>query len=283
MSLRLGRFTLHEVRDGAFRLDGGAMFGVVPRVRWERTNAPDAQNRIELALRCLLIDAGDRKILVDAGAGNKLSAKLSGQIALDRSRFDLESELARAGVRRDQITDVILTHLHFDHAGGAIRRLEDGSCTLSFPSATYHLQRRNWRWAHQPSERDRGSYLREDFELLERTGRLHLIEGDMELYEGVQICVSEGHTTAMQLVRVQGDGQEVVFCGDLVPTASHLKPHHVMAYDLRPLTSLEEKKLLLAQAVEDGAILFFCHDPQAAACRVRDVEGAVEAGELVAF
>ncbi len=283
MPLRLGRFTLHEVRDGTFRLDGGAMFGVVPRVLWERAHPPDAQNRIELSLRCLLIDAGDRKILVDSGAGNKVSAKLAGQISLDRSRFDLDRELARAGVRREQITDVILTHLHFDHAGGAIGRSEDGSSALSFPSATYHLQRRNWRWAHLPSEKDRGSYLREDFELLERTGRLHLIEGGLELYEGVQLFVSEGHTTAMQLVRVQGDGQEVVFCGDLVPTASHLKPHYVMAYDLHPLTSLEEKKLLLAQAVEDGAILYFCHDPRAAACRVKDVEGTVEAGELVAF
>lgn len=283
MSLRLGRFTLHEVRDGAFRLDGGAMFGVVPRVLWERTNPPDALNRIDLAMRCLLIDAGDRKILVDAGAGDKMSDKLRGQIALDRSRFSLDRELARAGVRREQITDVILTHLHYDHAGGAIRRLEDGSCALSFPSATYHLQRRNWRWAHQPSEKDRGSYLREDFELLEHTGRLHLLEGETELYEGIQLCVSEGHTTAMQLVRVQGDGQELVFCGDLVPTASHLKPHYVMAYDLYPLTALEEKKLLLAQAVEDGAILYFCHDPHAAACRVRDVEGTVEAGEFVAF
>ena len=283
MPLRLGRFALHEVRDGAFRLDGGAMFGIVPRVLWERTNPPDALNRIELSLRCLLIDTGDRKILVDCGIGNKMGAKQREQVSIDRSRCHLDSELARAGVRREEITDVILTHLHLDHAGGAVRRGEDGRLALGFPAATYHLQRRNWRWAHQPSEKDRASYLREDFELLERTGRLHLIEGEIELYEGVQIFVSEGHTIAMQLVRVQGDGQEVVFCGDLIPTTSHLRPPYVTGYDLYPLTAIEEKKLLLAQAVEDGALLFFSHDPRIAACPVKDVEGRVEAGEPVVF
>ncbi|MBI3182583.1 MAG: MBL fold metallo-hydrolase [Myxococcales bacterium] len=278
--MKLGRFELHEIRDGSFALDGGAMFGVVPKPLWERRLPPDERNRVQLALRCLLIVDGERRVLVDDGIGQVWDGKHRDIYAIDHSAHDLDRGLRRAGLARGDITDVVLTHLHFDHAGGTTR-YEGGELVLSFPNATYHLQRRNWRWAHHPSERDAGSFRPENFRLLERSGRLHLLEGQTELYPGIQLFVSEGHTVGLQLVRVtDGDGS-LVYCGDLIPTTAHLRTAWAMGYDLYPLTVIEEKKMLLAQAVEDGWFLFFEHDPTVAACMVRDEHGEVVVDRLV--
>jgi glyoxylase-like metal-dependent hydrolase (beta-lactamase superfamily II) len=280
MSLSLGRFRVHEVRDGTFALDGGAMFGVVPKALWSRHCTPDAQNRIRLALRCLLIEDGERRILVDVGIGTKADDKQRALYAIDQSAYDLDRELARAGASREEITDVVLTHLHFDHAGGTTR-LEGDRLTLSFPRATHHLQRRNWKWARQPSDKDAGSFRAENFALLEKSGRLHLLEGHTELYPGVELFISEGHTVGLQLVRLTDGDASLVYCGDLVPTAAHLKPAWVMAYDLYPLTTIEEKKFLLAEAVESRTILFLEHDQDLAACTVREQDGQVVVDEVV--
>ncbi|HCF57365.1 MAG TPA: MBL fold metallo-hydrolase [Myxococcales bacterium] len=283
MAFRAGRFTLHSVLDGFYRLDGGSMFGIVPRAVWAGEHPPDEQNRIELALRCLLVDTGERKVLVDTGIGDKLAKAEQVLFAVDRSRYNLDAELARAGVSREQITDVVLTHLHFDHAGGTTIRRPDGRMELAFPNASYHLQRRHWKWAHHPTDRDRSFFIDENFLLLEQSGRLHLVEGECELCEGVHLLVSEGHTVGGQLVRVESEGVQVIFCGDLVPTRAHLAPSFQMAFDLHPLTMLEEKRMLLAQALEDEAILFLQHDPKVAALRVREVDGLIVAGDTVAF
>jgi glyoxylase-like metal-dependent hydrolase (beta-lactamase superfamily II) len=280
MSLSLGRFTIHEVRDGTFALDGGAMFGAVPKALWSRHYPADVQNRIRLALRCLLIDDGKRRILVDVGIGSKPDDKLRAIYAVDQSAYDLDRELARAGFGREHITDVVLTHLHLDHAGGTTR-FEGGKLVLSFPRATYHLQRRNWKWAHQPTDKDARSFRAENFALLETSGRLHLMEGQTELYPGVELFISEGHTVGLQLVRITDGDASLVFCGDLVPTSAHLKPAWVMAYDLYPLTTIEEKKFLLAEAVESRTILFLEHDPELAACTVREQDGQVVVDEVV--
>lgn len=280
MAMTLGSFQLHEVRDGTFALDGGAMFGVVPRPLWERKHPADERNRIRLALRCLLVDDGKRRVLIDDGIGDKLDGKHRDIYAVDHSRFDLDRELARAGFSRADITDVVLTHLHFDHSGGTTR-LESGELALAFPNATYHLQRRNWAWAHHPSEKDRGSFRAENYSLLERSGRLHLLDGQTELYPGIQLFVSEGHTVGLQLARITDGERSVVFCADLIPTTSHLRAAWVMAYDLYPLTTIEEKKMLLAQAVEDGWILFFEHDPDIAACTVKEERGEVVVDQVV--
>lgn len=280
MPMRLGRFELHQVRDGTFALDGGAMFGVVPRPLWEGKHPPDERNRIELALRCLLVVDGKRKVLVDDGIGQVWDGKHRDIYAIDHSRHDLDRELARAGLRPEEVTDVVLTHLHFDHAGGTTR-YEGGELALSFPNATYHLQRRNWKWAHHPSERDAGSFRPENFALLERSGRLHLLEGQTELYPGIQLFVSEGHTVGLQLVRVTDGDRSLVFCADLIPTVAHLRSSWSMGYDLYPLTVIEEKKMLLAQAMEDGWILFFEHDPQIAACTVKEEGGEVVVDRVV--
>jgi len=282
MSLRLGRFELHEIRDGTFALDGGAMFGVVPKVLWEKKHQPDERNRIELALRCLLICNGDRRVLIDDGIGAKWDAKQRDIYRIDQTQHHLDRELQRAGCTRDEITDVVLTHLHFDHAGGTTR-LENGKLVLSFPRATHHVQRRNWKWAHRPTEKDAGSFRSENFELLESSGRLHLLEGQTELFRGIDLFVSEGHTVGLQAVRVTDDDQSLIYCSDVIPTVSHLRSSWVMAYDLYPLTVIEEKKMILAQAVEERAILYFEHDPRIAACTVKEEDGQVVVEKVIGF
>ena len=282
MSLELGKFALHEVRDGNFALDGGAMFGVVPKSLWSKKHASDPANRIQLALRCLLIRDQQRRILVDTGIGAQWSDRDRQIYAIDRSSIDIDRELARAGCRREDITDVVITHLHFDHAGG-ISRPDGTAPELSFPNATHHVQRRHWNWAHHPTEKDAGSFRTQDFELLERSGRLHLLEGQTELCPGVDLMVFEGHTVGLQLVRVTDHGGTLFFCGDIIPTTSHLRSPWTMAYDLYPLTVLEEKKMILAQAVEEGWMLFFEHDPRIAACTVKEDAGEVTVDEVMAF
>jgi len=283
MPLRIGRFTLHEIRDALFAQDGGAMFGPVPRRVWGPRYLPDADNLVPLMSRCLLIDSGTRKILVDVGIGDRLPSEDQVAWKVDRTRFDLDRELARAGTTREGITDVVITHLHREHAGGISRRLPDGEFDLAFPRATFHLQRRALRWAHHPSERDATSFRLEDFALLERSGRLHLCEGETELFEGVQVVVSDGHSVGMQLVYVEADDTEVLCASDLLPTAGHIGLPWQMAADLYPLTGLEEKKMLLAQALETNSILFLPHETSFAACRLSEEDGAVVPGELVEF
>jgi len=269
MSLQLGHLEVHAVSDGRIALDGGAMFGVVPRPLWSRRLPADERNRVSLALRCMLVIAGDKRILVDDGAGTRWDGKAREMYGLDHHQGALDGALHRIGLSRADITDVVLTHLHFDHAGGTTRE-EGGGLRLSFPSATYHLQRRHWRWAHSPSDRDAGSFRREDFAPLENSGRLHLLDGPTELFPGVHLFVSEGHTVGLQLVRLETDAGTLVFCGDLIPTTAHLRAPWVAAYDLYPLTAIEEKKQLLAQALEEDWVLFLEHDPEVAACTVKD-------------
>jgi glyoxylase-like metal-dependent hydrolase (beta-lactamase superfamily II) len=283
--VQLGRYQLTGIVEASFALDGGAMFGIVPRPLWERQLPPDARHRVRLAARCLLAvdeDAG-RRILVDAGMGEKWDPKRADQFALGHTAGGLDAALAALGLGRADVTDVFLTHLHFDHAGGVTRRREDGGLELAFPRATYHVQRRNWHWAHAPTEKDQGSYLAENFAPLEHAGRLHLVDGECELFPDMEIVLSEGHTVAQQLPRFHGGGTHLTFCGDVIPTRAHLRVPWVMAYDLYPLTTLEEKKMLLAQALEDDGILFFEHDPDLAACRLHEENGQPALREAVAL
>lgn len=281
--LRLGRFELHALEDGSFALDGGAMFGIVPKPLWERQLPADERNRVRLALRCLLVIDGPRRILIDDGMGDKWTEKQLGIYGLDRERSSLDRELARVGVAREEVTDVVLTHLHFDHAGGTTRRGPTGALELSFPNATHHLQTRNWRWAQAPTDKDAGSYLAENFDLLERSGRLHLLDGETELFPGLRLLLSEGHTVALQLPRIEDDSESLIYCADLIPTAAHLRPSWVMGYDLFPVTSIDEKKALLARAERDRSILFFEHEPRFAACRLRREGQDLVAGEPIAL
>lgn len=282
MTLALGPWTLDAVLDGTFALDGGAMFGVVPKPLWEQKIPADEKNRIPLALRCLLAQSGGRRVLVDTGIGDVfLGTKFQDIYKIEKEPEGVRGGLRRLGVAPEEITDVVITHLHFDHAGGVTHRRRDGARVLSFPRATYHVQRRQWAWAHHPTERDRQSFMAEAYALLEESGRLHLLEGETELCPGLTVHVSEGHTVGMQLVRVSADGASLVHCADLIPTSAHLRVAWHMGYDLYPLTCMEEKRMLLAQAIEEGWTLFFEHDPRIAACKVREEKGEAAIASVV--
>jgi glyoxylase-like metal-dependent hydrolase (beta-lactamase superfamily II) len=273
--VRVGRYEITSVVDAFFAVDGGAMFGVVPRPLWEKKLAPDARNRIRIASRCLVaVDADARRVIVvDDGLGDKWDAKRLEMYGIDRTDVGLDAGLARRGLSRADVTDVLLTHLHFDHAGGTTRRDARGRLEVAFPRATYHLQRRAWQHAHAPTEKDAGSFLPDDFALLQHSNQLHLVEGEAQLFPDVDLIVSEGHTPGQQLPRFRGDGTHVTFCGDVIPTHAHLRSSWVMAYDLLPVTTIEEKKVLLAEALEDEGVLAFVHDPAMAACRLGEEEG----------
>jgi len=278
--MKIGPYELHAIDTGRFALDGGAMFGVVPKPLWNKTNPADEQNRIELALRALLIVGKGRVILVDTGIGTKFNEKQRAIYKVDHSRFDLASSLRKVGVSFAEITHVILTHLHFDHAGGATT-LEGGRLKPTFPNATYIVQRRNFEWALNPSERDRASYFRDDFAPLKEHGVLELRDGTGELFPNIALEVVNGHTPGQQLVRISDGRATLLYCADLVPTTSHLALPYIMAYDLFPLTTLEEKKTYLCRASDEEWTLFFEHDPDTEAARVKrggkgfEVAGAV--------
>lgn len=283
MPFSLGRFRLHELRDADLSLDGGAMFGIVPRTLWEKELPPDAQNRVRLAVRCLLIEDGARRILIDCGVGGDWPARDAERLGLQAPGQAFHDALRAAGCAPDDVTDLILTHLHLDHGGGLVRADASGELKLAFPNATVHLQRRNWAWAQTPSERDRASYRKERFLPLSGSGKLHLLEGPEELFPGISLVPSEGHTPGLQLVLVQDEGQGLLFASDVVPTAAHLRPSWLAAYDLHPMLALEEKKQLLAQALEEDWIVFFEHDPRFAACRLTERDGAVAVRETLSF
>lgn len=259
--MQIGPYRLDRVDDGHFRLDGGAMYGVVPRVLWSRKAPPDEQNRIALGLNCLLLRGDGRSILVDAGIGDKFDAKERGMYGITRREGELLLQLEDLGVRAEDVTDVILTHLHFDHGGGLTTRRGDEILPV-FPRARHHVQRRNWAWAMEPTERDRASYLKENYAVLEKSGLVNLLDGDVEILPGIHAMGTEGHTTGHQMIRIEGAQGTAVHCGDLIPTSWHLPLPWIMGYDLRPLETLEEKRRLLTRAAEEGWILFFEHDPE---------------------
>ncbi len=273
--MHVGRWDIASVVDARFAADGGTIFGVVPRALWERQAAPDERNRVRLAARCLVaVDADARRVvLVDSGWGDKRPERLAARFSLDRAAAGLDAGLARLGLSRGDVTDLLLTHLHLDHAGGITRRGAGGRLELAFPRAVHHVQRRAWHHAHAPGERDAPSFLLEDFEPLAHSSQLHLLDGEAELFADADLIVSEGHTPGQQLPRFHGDGTHLTFCGDVIPTHAHLRPGWVTAYDLAPVTTIEEKKVLLAEALEDGGVLFFDHDPTMAACRLGEENG----------
>lgn len=271
--MQVGEFQVHSVVDGFFALDGGAMFGVVPRPLWERTNAPDDKNRIKLALRTLLIRGQGRTVLVDTGIGDKMSAKHREIYAIDQSGGPLPKRLAELGVKADDVTDIVLTHLHFDHAGGA----------TAFPRAKVHVQRANWDWACTPNDREKASYLAENFEPIADAGLLELHDGPFTLLPGLSLLVSDGHTRGQQMVKLQSGGRTILYPGDLVPTSSHLRTAWIMSYDIEPLKVLDEKRRLLEQAAREGWIVCFEHDPEVAACTVTAIPAGHAIGEKVAL
>ncbi len=255
---------LHVVEAGNFKLDGGAMFGVVPKVLWERTNPADENNQIEMACRCLLVEHDSRLILIDTGMGEKQSEKFFSHYHR-WGYHTLEGSLNKAGFAIDQITDVFLTHLHFDHCGGAVRYTDQGTLVPTFPNASFWVHKEHWLWATTPNVREKASFLPENILPLEKSGQLQFIEGSGPLLEKTpfpfSILLVDGHTEKQMLPIIDYRGSRLVFCADLIPTAGHLPIPYVMGYDTRPLLTLDEKSAFLKEAEENDVLLFLEHDP----------------------
>jgi glyoxylase-like metal-dependent hydrolase (beta-lactamase superfamily II) len=258
--LTVGDFRVWILSDGLFRLDGGAMFGVVPRVLWEKSNPPDTLNRIVLGLNPMLVQCGEELVLVDTGIGEKNDEKFKEMFSVEH-RPSLERSLAEAGFTREDVTMVINTHLHFDHAGGNTVREPDGKVVPAFPSATYFVQDGEFRDALEANERNRRSYLEDDFVPLEREGLLRRLEGEAELADGLRVIPTPGHTKHHQSVLVTSRGENAFYAGDLVPTSSHVPYPYIMGYDLYPMDTLETKKKILPRAFDDAWTIVFEHDP----------------------
>ncbi len=266
-TLTLGEWTLHTLETGALWLDGGAMFGSVPKPLWSRTNPPDERNRIRLAMRCLLLAGHGRRVLVDIGLGDKSDAKFRDIFRVeDEPR--LEDSLAAIGLAPADVTDVVLTHLHFDHAGGSTAR-EGDALRPRLPRARWYVQRANWDNAHAPNPRERASYLRENFDPLEAAGVLEFWDGPVRPWPGVSLFTAQGHTRGQQLVRVEGGGRVAYFVADLIPTASHVRIPYVMGYDIAAIETMAEKQAVLGQAADEGAWIVLEHDPDVALARPR--------------
>ena len=258
----LGRFRLHALEAGLQRLDGGAMFGVVPKPLWERRIAADERNRIPLAMRCLLVETPDALILIDNGAGNKEDAKFVDIYGIENAGTPtrLEDAIRDAGFTPDDVDYVIDTHLHFDHAGGNTFRDEEGRVRISFPRARYVVQRGEWEWAHLRNERIRASYLPDNFDPVHEAGLFDFVEGEHELVPGVRLVPTPGHTPHHQSIVLTSEGETACFLADLVPTSAHLPLPWIMGYDVEPLVTLETKRRILRRAREEGWLLIFEHD-----------------------
>ena len=256
---------LHRIETGNFMLDGGAMFGVVPKALWKRTNPSDAKNRIKMAARSLLIEDGDRLILIDTGMGNKQSDKFYGHYAL-WGDHTLDGSLKKAGFHRDDITDVFLTHLHFDHCGGAIHYNAHGILEPAFKNARFWSHQNHWDWAMKPNPREKASFLSENILPIHESGQLKLLTGTEKQLEktalGFDILLMDGHTEKQMLPMIRYQGKTIVFAADLIPTIGHLPIPYVMGYDTRPLLTLEEKASFLDRAVKEDFLLFLEHDAE---------------------
>ena len=278
--MKIGNYTIRSLETGRFALDGGAMFGVVPKVLWQKTNPADELNRITLALRVLLLEGNNRYILVDTGIGHKFNAKQETIFGIDHRHSNLENSLNELGLKPTDITDVILTHLHFDHAGGATC-LKEEQVVPTFPNAQYYVQRKNWEWANNPTEKDRASYLKENFIPLMESGQLKLLEDEGEILPDIYPWLSNGHTVGQQLIRISDGQQTLIYCADIIPTSSHLNVPYVMGFDLYPLTTIEEKKQILQQALAENWVIFFEHDPIIEACTVKESEKGIGLNQVV--
>jgi glyoxylase-like metal-dependent hydrolase (beta-lactamase superfamily II) len=265
-TLTIGPWTVHTLETGVIRLDGGAMFGSVPKTIWSRTHPADDRNRITMAMRCLLLEGEGRRILIDDGAGDKLSAKWTDIYGLDSSEQSLERSLAALGLGVEDVTDVVLTHLHFDHAGGSTR-VQGGVPVPRMPRAHYYVQRRNWENASRPNPRERASYLPENFQPLMDAGVLRLWDGPQRPWPGIEFFTAEGHTRGQQLLRVSGREGALYFVADLIPTASHVRVPFVMGYDVAAIETMTEKRAMLERAAAEGAWVCLEHDPTTALAR----------------
>jgi glyoxylase-like metal-dependent hydrolase (beta-lactamase superfamily II) len=259
---------LHSIHAGMFKLDGGAMFGVVPKSMWNKLNPSDANNMCSWAMRCLLIEDGNRLILVDNGMGNKQDEKFFGHYYL-HGNYSLEQSLADKGFALEDITDVFLTHLHFDHCGGSITKNKHNNLLEpTFKNATYWSHSKHWEWAVKPNAREKASFLKENILPIQESGQLKFfdVENNLPLFFNAEIV--NGHTESMMLPSIKYKDYNILFVADLLPSAAHIPIPFIMAYDTRPLLTLNEKEKILTQAVANNTVLFFEHDPVIECCNL---------------
>ncbi len=275
---------LHAIEAGNFKLDGGAMFGVVPKVLWNKTNPADANNQIDLAARCLLIEDGNRLILIDTGMGNKQSEKFFGFYNM-WGDFNLEKSLKQKGFHKDDITDVFLTHLHFDHCGGAVEWNQDRTGFVpTFKNAVYWSNEAHWDWATKPNAREKASFLTENILPIQESGQLKFVKHTKDSLAqhselNFDILFVDGHTDKQMIPHIKYKDKTIVFCADLLPTAGHIPLPYVMGYDTRPLLTIEEKDNFLKQAVANEYLLFLEHDAHNPIITLKETEKGVRLNE----
>ncbi len=274
---------VHAIDTGLFKLDGGAMFGVVPKSIWQRTNPADADNMCTWAMRCLLVEDGERLTLIDNGIGDKQDAKFRGHFHL-HGDDTLEKSLRRLGYTSVDITDVFLTHLHFDHCGGSVRRGADGKLTTAFANATYWSNAAHWEWATQPNARERASFLAENILPIQESGQLQFLDPAAPVPAALpfrEILFADGHTEKMMVPLLQHRGRTLAYMADLLPSVGHLPLPYVMGYDVRPLQTLAEKETVLRRAAAENWVLLLEHDPDNEACTVQITEKGVRVKETL--
>ena len=272
---------LYSIDTGFFKLDGGAMFGVVPKSIWQKTNPADANNMCTWAMRCLLVEDGNRLVLIDTGIGTKQSEKFFSHYFL-HGDHTLENSLKRAGFSLSDITDVVLTHLHFDHCGGAITRSSSGILQPTFPNAQYWSNERHWQWATQPNARERASFLDENITPIRESGQLKMIErgtNGTASALNMEFLFVDGHTDSMMLPLITWKGRKICFMADLLPSVGHIPLAYVMGYDTRPLITLDEKAKILRRAADENWALFFEHDPIHQCVSLFDTEKGIRANQ----
>ena len=262
---------LHKIETGNFMLDGGAMFGVVPKTLWEKSYPSNENNLCNWAMRCLLLVDGDRKILIDNGIGDKQDEKflkhyhLNGDDSLDKS-------LEAAGYSRDDITDMVLTHLHFDHCGGSIIKTGEDQYEPAFKNATYWIGKDHWDWATHPNRREKASFLKENIFPIQESGQLKLVEKEGELFPGFNVKFYSGHTDGQMIPFIKYDGKTIVFTADLLPSTAHVPIPYVMAFDTKPLLTLKEKESFFKEAIENEYVIFLEHDLFNECCTLENTE-----------
>ncbi len=282
--LNIGPYKVHSLSTTSFGLDGGAMFGTVPKVLWSKTNPSDDQNRILMDCRCLLLESTDYKILIDTGLGGDFIEKYGSSLGLkfskmysilENNKSGIEKALSKINIKTSQITHVILTHLHFDHAGGATKSINK-KLVPTFKNAEYFIQKDNLKTALSPNLREKASYYKCNFEVLIKNKVLTILNGNEEILPNISFSISNGHTKGQQNVWVEDDKNSLLYCADLIPTATHVRLPWIMGYDLNPLMIIKEKKRELKKALKKESFLFFEHDPYCSTAKIKTSENGLD-------
>ncbi len=266
--MQIGDYKIHSIQAGLFKLDGGSMFGVVPKTIWNKSNPSDEKNRIEMCARVLLLESSSRKILIDTGIGHKMSDKLNQIYGVDYSQYTLEMGLTNLNIKSEDITDVILTHMHFDHAGGSTYFDENNNSLPVFKNAVHYVQEKHLDWALNSTERDKASFFPENYEPLIKSKQLTGVNDIHKFDDFITLIPLNGHTRSMQIVKISDGKETLVYLADLIPMSAHIPLPYIMGYDLFPLVTLEEKRNYLKEISENNYTVFFEHDPYVEAGKI---------------